>query len=132
MLTDIPEFLILPYWVIILLIIINVISIYLESSTKSHGKLTSGSQTIEDIQRRDNIKIIARIYLVIIYCAFFLFDTSSDWRAFFGRWGIFGLLFLDSYCNIANYIDFNWTKVTATICKLKIKIFNHHKINDKI
>ena len=119
--SEIPNWLILPYWVIILFAIINIISIFLESSTKHAGYILSGTKKIDDIKRRDNIMILARLYLIGIYSVFFLMDTSLDWRAFLGRWGIFALLFFDSYCNIANYVDFNWHNIQNKLLDIRIK-----------
>ncbi len=105
-----PDWTVLPYWVIILVAIINIISIFLNSSTRkeSEGNKLVGLQSVIDIKRRERISIIPRVYFVIIYTAFWIFDTSLGERSFWGRWGIFGILFIDSCLNLANYADYHW------------------------
>lgn len=101
----------LPYWIIILIAIVNIITILLESSTKKDGETytKSGTRTLSDIKSRDKLSIIPRIYFVIIYTMFWLSpEISLDIKAVWGRWGIFSILFIDSYCHLANYIDYHW------------------------
>ena len=122
----VPQWAILPYWVLVLVAIIDIISIYLDSSTKIgiNEKFMSfrGTKTIDDLKRRDRINIISRIYVILIYATFTFMDVPTDWKTFLGRRAIFWLLFFDSYCNIANYVDYNWYKIATFFNSMKYKL----------
>ncbi len=127
--SGIPTWLILPYWMIILFAIINIVTILLESSTKKEIEIgKQGNKTVDDVKSRDRLSAIPRIYLIIIYSVFFVYDTTLDTRAFWGRWGIFSILFIDSYCHFANYIDYHWYTIIKILIKIKqlivLKIFS--------
>ena len=121
----VPQWAILPYWVLIVIAIINIISIYLESSTKvGTDKFISfrGTKTVADLKRRDRINIISRIYVIAIYTMFTFTDIPLDWKTFLGRRALFWVLLFDSYCNLANYVDYNWYKIVIIFNNIKLKL----------
>ena len=117
---NIPEQFIPSYLFIIFFIFIDIISVLSDMSIRKNKDY---SDLTIDVIRRNKISLLPRFYFIIIFI--FVWSMGDDIisqssKLFLERLGLIGVLLTDSYCHIANYIDYNWKYFSNSFSFTKI------------
>lgn len=94
----------IPYWIIVLAVLINIISIVINKQGNINSMFLSALST--------------RIYFLIIYISFWMFDTSIETRAIWSRWGILAIFVSDSTILLIFYYRRNKERINLLLSKL--------------
>jgi len=116
----------IPYWVLALITIFDIVVIIFDKNIKTH-------RDIEHRLNRIRLSVIPKLILFVIY-TWFAFDPniSIQMRSLYGRNSIFIMLLFDFFIHFNNIVDSNKDIIKIKLKNLLTKIKGKMKNNKKI